>query len=227
MRNRWLAVILTSACVNVAHAGFVDVVATSVSNYQTLNTIFGGTAYNGVIVGQINLSLTNSTGVSLNGSWIGYCTEFDQHIQLGGASQTYEVRSLSDVSTPGAGMGAMKADAIARMYSAAAGQQYAADTSFAVAFQLSIWEVLNDFDGTLGSLDLSSSAFQVVDALSFTINANVAALFAAAADTGGARASLHGLANSSFQDQIIEVPTPSALALLGLAGLARITRRRA
>ena len=92
-----------------------------------------------------------------------------------------------------------------------------------------MWEVSNDFDGTAASLSLAAGNLQG-PSLSAEIVGNMASLFAAAADTSGLMANIIGLGNANFQDQIIDpsaaIPTPGALAMLGLAGLIGLRRRR-
>lgn len=224
MKTSLFAVVSTFALVGVANAAMVDVVLNSVGASQNFNYLLAGNP-GSTTAGQLNLSLSNSVGVSLDGPWIGFCTELTQHISYGDLN-TYQVLAVSSLPTPGAGMGVMRAEAIARIYYAAAGQQYLADSAYAAAFQLAIWEISNDYDGTFGSLDLSANTFQVTDALNLATGANIAFLFAAAADINGAQANIIGLGSESRQDQIIEIPAPGALALLGLAGLVGARRRR-
>lgn len=226
MKNYVFAVVSACAVAGFAHAATVDVACTSVSNYQMINTLLAGnpaTEY----TGQIDLALTNSIGGPPNGVYKSFCTEITQNIQIGGSAQTYQVLSVDALPIPGFGMGIVKADAIARMWYAAAGQQFVADSDFAAAFQLGVWEIYNDYTGNPASLDLSADLFQVTQVLNPATAADVAFLFAAAANLGGPMATnLVGLGSESFQDLIIEVPAPGAAALVGLAGLVSSRRRR-
>jgi MYXO-CTERM domain-containing protein len=183
-----------------------------------------------VFAGQILLTLTNSSSGSLNGNWKSFCTELSQYIYVNGAAQVYNVVPVSDLPNPGNGMGQVRADAIARMYSFANGAQFnASNADYAAAFQIAVWEISNDYTGTSASIDLAAGNLQAAG-LATAIANPLATLFAAAANTGGAQSQLVGLGNASYQDQIIDptqaIPTPGAVAMLGLAGLAGLGGRR-
>jgi hypothetical protein len=126
-------------------------------------------------------------------------------------------------------MGQARADAIARMFSAAGGAQYGANADLAAAFQVAVWEIANDYDGTAASLNLAAGNLQGTS-LAAAIVGNVNTLFAAAADTAGFGSQLIGLGNTSFQDQIIDptaaIPTPGAAVIMGIAALVGARRRR-
>jgi len=219
-------VLLCGAAVSVAEASLVDVFCPGVGVGRNVTVTQGSTNYN-VFAGQIRLVLSNSTGQPFFPDWISFCTELAQNIHINGPIRTYEVTPVSDLPTPGAGMGTARAEALARMYFAANGAQFGTNADYAAAFQIAVWEIVNDFDGTLASLDLASGNFR--GTINAAISANFASLFAAASG-GGNMSALLGLGNASFQDQIIDVtsgiPTPGAMALLALAGLTGLRRRR-
>lgn len=211
-----------------ASAEFVTVQCPGVGAGRSVSVTHGGTVRN-VFAGQILLNLTNSSSGALNGSWKSFCTELSQYIYVNGAAQTYQVLSVSEVPIPGPAMGQARADAIARMFNYAGGTQYGANADLAAAFQIAVWEVSNDYDGTAASLSLSAGNLQG-PSLAAAIVGNVNTLLAAAANTSGFGSQLIGLGNTSYQDQIIDptaaIPTPGALAMLGCAGLIGIGRRR-
>jgi hypothetical protein len=228
MKKNLLIASSVLAVASAASADFVDVACTGLGAGAGVSVSLNGNGYNG-FAGQILLALSNSTGADVNGSWTSYCTEIGQHISVGGASQTYALMNVADLPTPGLGMGTARADAISRMYKFANGAQFGGNNEYAAAFQVAIWEISNDYDGTLGSLSLSTGS--LLGSVNGTIDGYLTTLFGAAADTNGALANIVGLGNESYQDQIIEVPggipAPGALALLGVAGVVGSRRRRA
>ncbi|MBL9140391.1 MAG: hypothetical protein JNK53_00870, partial [Phycisphaerae bacterium] len=125
LRNA-LSIMAASVLAPVAAADFVDVALTSTGAGHGVSVTLNSVGYS-TFAGQLNLALSASTGVNLNGSWVAYCTELNQHITIGGASQTYTVMDVADLPIPGFGMGVVRADAIARMYAAAGGAQYVAN----------------------------------------------------------------------------------------------------
>lgn len=229
MKFAQLCVVGSALCLpaGFASANLVTVLCTGTGAGSTVSVTHGSTTAS-VFAGQIRLTLSASTGQNLNGTWSSFCTELSQFITINGAAQVYQILPLSDLPTPGTAMGATKANAVARMYTAANGAQFGTNNDVAAAFQIAVWEVVNDFDGTLGSLNVTTGNFKG-NGLSAGISGNLAALFAAAANSSGAGASLIGIGNAGHQDQILDltngIPAPGALALLGLAGLLG-TRRR-
>jgi MYXO-CTERM domain-containing protein len=211
-----------------ASADLVTVQCTGVGAGRNVSVTQGGAVKN-VFAGQIMLNLTNSSSGTLNGSWKSFCTELSQNIYINGAAQTYQVLTVAEVPIPGPAMGQARADAIARMFSAAGGAQYGANADLAAAFQVAVWEIANDYDGTAASLNLAAGNLQGT-ALAAAIVGNINTLFAAAANTSGFGSQLIGLGNASFQDQIIDptaaIPTPGAAVIMGLAGLVGARRRR-
>lgn len=218
------ALVLSSA----AHADLVTVLCTGTGAGRNVNVTHGTTTAN-VFAGQLRLTLTNSTGQNVNGLWTSFCTELSQFIYVNGAAQTYQVLPVSDLPIPGAGMGTTRANAVARMFAAAAGTQYGTNADLAAAFQIAVWEITMDFDGTSGSIDIGAGTFKG-NSLTAAIQSNLTALFAAAGNLTGAQSTVLGIGNSTYQDQLLDVstfiPAPGAVALLGLAGLVGVRRRK-
>jgi MYXO-CTERM domain-containing protein len=141
----------------------------------------------------------------------------------------YTVSQLKDVPVPGLPMGQVRADAIARMYAFASGAQYGSNADYAAAFQIAVWEIANDYDGTAVSLDLALGNFRGTT-LAAAITTSVTTLLGAATQVGAPITQLLGLGNATYQDQIIDptspIPTPGTIAMLALAGIFGARRRR-
>jgi hypothetical protein len=214
--------------VGLANAGLVTVAGTGTGAGRTVNVTYGTTTRD-TFAGQIRLTLSGSTGQNLNGTWNSFCTELNQFIYTNGSQQVYQVLQVSDLPTPGAGMGSVRATAIARMYAAAGGAVFTTNNDLAAAFQIAVWEVSMDFDGTSGSLSVGSGSFKGNN-LTAAITNNLAALFAAASNLGGPTSTIIGIGNTGFHDQILDltygIPAPGAIALLGLAGFVGTRRRK-
>lgn len=222
-----VSIAATGAFATAATADFVDVAFTGPGPGLWVSVTANSVVYN-TYAGQVNVNLSNSTGLNLDGNWTSYCAELEQAMQLNGSPVTYEIVDVADIPM-GAPMGINSADAIARLYFAAGGAQFGVDSDFAAAFQVAIWELAYDYDGTLGSINLAAGDFS---GSGFTLQTDIylAILLAAAANPLGAQADLLGLANGDWQDQIIDVsggiPAPGAISLLGVAGLVGSRRRR-
>lgn len=225
MSKTLLIAVGAMALATAAQADFVDVAYTGQGVGQNV-TVTSPNFNGGVFAGQIFLSLTNSTGgpnyPNLDGNWIVFCCELPQYVNSN--SNPYEVVPVANVPLT-APMGAFAAAAIGDIYAAAGGAQYGNDADLAAAFQIAIWELSIDYaGGPAGIGDASAGNFQVTGMNAGT-TAYLAALLAAVGNTSGAW--IAGLANESYQDFIIELPAPGAVALLGLAGLVGTRRRRA
>ncbi len=229
MNKTFISVALGALAVtSISSANLVTVACTGTGAGRTVNVTHGTTTAN-VFAGQIKLTLSNSTGFNLNGMWKSFCTELSQFIYINGAAQTYSVLSVGDLPIPGAGMGSARANAIARMYAAAGQTQFGTNNDVAAGFQIAVWEVSMDYDGTAGSLNVTTGSFKGNN-LSSAVNSSVATFLNAAANTGGLASNIVGIGNASFQDQILDlsngIPAPGALALLGLAGVVGSRRRK-
>ncbi len=105
-----------------------------------------------------------------------------------------------------------------------------ASDDLAAAFQLMVWEIVYDFDGTSASLSTTGGnlKFRQTNGNALTTGVqnafnNLRTSVLANADTPW----LFGFASGSSQDQLVFVPTPGSLALMGAAGLLAARRRRA
>lgn len=233
MRSK-IALAALVAAAGGAAADSVDLAYTGPGNGRSVSIVANGTSTN-VFAGQLNFNVVNgtgSTGVLLNGSLMTYCIDVLERI--GSGSRTYDLAELEDAPVTSGGivpaMGADKAAAIGRLYTAAAGDQFTANDDFAAAFQLAVWEVIADFGTTGATLDIDDGNFQVSSSINAGTQSVLNGLLAAAADdTVGVFQGLGALTNAGFQDQLysVAIPLPGAagLAAVGLAGVM-VTRRR-
>jgi hypothetical protein len=178
-------------------------------------------------------NFTGTTAGVMN--WVGgyetFCIQLQEYIS-GGQQVTYNVLDVADVpdAEPGA-MGAYRASLIEDLYA----RNYAsiASAEDAAAFQVAIWEIVHERgDTTAGGLTLGNLGLSDGTAR-FNVNAgsNVVTLASGLlAGLGGGTETylgfggLRGLSDDYFQDQLIVVPGPGALA--GIIGVAAMRRRR-
>ncbi len=226
MKHTLIACLATSLLASAASADTVQAQFTGTGYGQNVSVSQdSGANFGNVFAGQLQYTLSSSSGPTyyLNGQWISFCTELGQFTN--GNNQLYTVMDVADLPIPGAGMGAAKAGMVAQLFTAAAGSQYSASNDLASAFQLAVWEIVNDYDGsTLASMDLGTGIFR--GNVNGTIGGMVST-FLSGAFNASSGADIIGLGSETYQDQLIEVPAPGVLALLGFAGLSAPRRRRA
>lgn len=181
-----------------------------------------------VFAGQLHHAGRNADDslADFNGGFIGFCVELAQYVAP--TWSTFERIDVED-GPNSAPMETARADAVRDLFGVADGRQYDDDAyDFAAAFQLALWEVVNDYDGSAGSLDVDDGAFRAHGAwgseLPNGVRSHLDELFLG---IGGDRshAGVFVLSNGGFQDQVVAVPVPAPVAL-GLAGLAAVMARR-
>lgn len=131
--------------------------------------------------------------------------------------------------------GAAKDTAIDMLYRNAAGNQTKAtvDKDYAAAFQLAVWKIGYDFNGSDSSLDFSSGRFKAgmtsTTGLNTTITGYLTQLFSGIGTSAfpANTSSVVGLTSDCAQDQLIEaVPEPASMAVLGGGALMMLRRRK-
>lgn len=129
--------------------------------------------------------------------------------------------------------GAAKQQAIDTLFKVAYGTVTAAAASndAAAAFQIAVWKIGYDFDGSANSLNLSAGRFTAGlrggQSLDAGLKAQVENYLTAASMTNmnaaGTAIALHSDCN---QDQLTAVPEPATMAALGIGVVGMLRRRR-
>ncbi|MBX3388158.1 MAG: Cys-Gln thioester bond-forming surface protein [Phycisphaeraceae bacterium] len=201
---------------------------------QNVTMTLNGSSKN-VFAGQLNHQLSNAAGGYgwLNGNHLTYCTDLTQYVTSTTKTYTIEQIEIMPGSSP---MGQAKADAIRALFVAANGAQAIAATSndYATAFQLAIWEIVTDGPSasitassfTTGNFRAKKTNGSALSSGVVSIATNLYATAMSYLQTGGSSNQVLGIASGSYQDQLVQVPTPGAAALAGLGGLLVAGRRR-
>ena len=187
-------------------------------------------------VGQLVHEVDGFTGglSGLNGQQVSFCPDLPEEVATDPTH--YDIVDLTDVPVT-ADMSsdqltAAQADAVLRLVSAAPevfGLGFG-NNGRAGAFQLVLWEIIYDFDGTAASLDLEAGNVSFTrtngDSVFSGQLGSSASEFLDAAVNGDITQGVVALANAGRQDQIF-IPAPGGVAVLAATGLAIARRRRA
>ncbi|HUO10263.1 MAG TPA: hypothetical protein VM008_18295 [Phycisphaerae bacterium] len=177
-----------------------------------------------------------------NGTFSTYCIEGVQDVIFGN-SETWNlgVVDLSTAPTPGSPMGATKASQIGELWNRFY-DKILTDNEKAAAFQLAIWEIVDDGIPTLGGVTANAFATGNFQASGDSVAINQAVTWLNAIGSGGTVTNsytLYALSDANIQDQVFAVPNgggnpvplpaalPAGLALMSGLGVARFVRRRA
>ncbi|MBL8762986.1 MAG: Cys-Gln thioester bond-forming surface protein [Phycisphaerae bacterium] len=210
---------------SAASADTVDMKFVGVGKAQVVSV---SGVYNGnVYAGQLNHQFSNGNGegAALSGILPTFCTEITQLVTS--STKTYTLIGVPNGPRPGAGMGAVKAQAIYNLYAATSGDQNSSNDK-AAAFQTMIWELVYDYDGSAGSISFNSGnvRFGMSSAIQTIFNSLKTLV------TSSSPASANGLriaTNDFAQDQLVQVPNQVPLpgaAGLGIAGMGLMAARR-
>ena len=226
---------LAAACVLAgiaagASADIVEMKFTGTGQGRNVKVTIGDHSM-GVFAGQLKHTILSGTGLGagLVGDHLTYCVDLYEYVKS--APTTYTIVSLSELpdSSP---MGSARAGGVYDMVAWAAGQQFDPNISkdFAAAFQIALWEIVTDYDPSIGtaSLDVTTGLLKVRDSsggpLSSGISGYLTAMFDAVG-TDSARRGIIGLRSFGAQDQIAAIPAPGPIAL-AVASLALAVPRR-
>ena len=239
MKNKSIAIAALAIASSAATAGVVDMTYTGIGAGLTVLVHEGANAPRDLFAGELYHTISNGVGADayLNGDHITFCSDLLEAVS--GGTDQYIVSEVEDMPLTAGGatpMGAVKADAIRSLYSASLLTLQAGGLSnaYAAAFQMTIWEIIADYDGTEASLDIAGGDTSFIAPNGHSLSSNVlsafndlkADLLVAMGGGGSAFDDLVGLANEGVQDQLVVVPAPGALALLSVGGLVATRRRR-
>ena len=226
-----------------------------------LTVQFGTTMITNAFVGQLNWHSAGpaanlATGLNQNlenvlvspdNTFSTFCIEGLQDVFFGmPATWNLGVVDMSTAPTPGTPMGPTTAGELTELWNRDYGN-VGTDNELGAAFQLAIWEILNDGITTLGgetAADFAGGNFQATgDATA--INDAVSMINDITGGSYQQNFTLFALSDSGIQDQIFAVPTlkvvvtggsppgvplpaalPAGLALLSGLGVAKFLRRR-
>lgn len=178
------------------------------------------------------------TGFSVGDSISTFCTQLTQTAQ---SPTVFNLIQVEDAPQPGAGMGALRAGYINTLYANYHGDALLNGTN-AAAFQLAIWELVNESESALTSMDLdvSSGDFQVTGGSVLNVASGQSVSAVALANTWLSTilslfnpngVDMLALSNDSAQDQlimtsvVIPLPAPVLLGGLGLLLVPAVRRR--
>lgn len=231
IRTATVAMFAVGAISASSLAGTVDVKFTGTGLGRNVRVTLNGNARD-LFAGQLKHNFSNGTGncTSLEGTHRTFCTELTEYVTS--TTAEYECAMLEDApeSDP---MGPVAAQAIADLYAYADGRQVTTEDTgdnrdFASAFQIAVWEVVSDYDGTAGSLDITTGSLTIDGRYGRDLDANILAYLNDLFGAVGMNASGDGVfavTRDGAQDQIVMVPLPTSI-MLGTAGLAAIIVRR-
>jgi hypothetical protein len=217
-----------------AFAGSVDVNFIDVGQGRQAQINLNNSVHN-VFAGQLYHNFTNGTDdcSSLSGIFATFCTELTQHVTHDPAAYNCSPLAGAPLSGP---MGETRAQAVRDLYAHAGDAQYTNDGSqagsdFAAAFQLAVWEVVYDYNGTSASLDRTGGSLKFTghndNNLSSGVLATLAELFASVGSNSAFN--VYAVTNGCAQDQIVQavpVPAPVLLGATGLIGVLWKRRRK-
>lgn len=229
---------VVAACAQFAAADTVNLKYAGSGSGRSIQLRLGSSTQN-VFAGQLRHTVSNQVGPVaslLTGTLVTFCSDASEFVRS--VSSTYTVTPIGNlpVSSGYPAMGSARSQAVYDLYAAAGGSQLitGADSNLAAAFQILLWEIVYDFDGSRGSLDASVGTVQERNTLGGALDAGVSAFFNSFADwivaTNAPVNNLVGLSNLGGQDQIVQVqliplPAPALLGALGL-GVVAVARRR-
>lgn len=207
-----------------ADGAFITANLMGISPALTVEVAAFGGGFVNVYDGRYNWFRTGGDAAAPIGTFTSYCIEITQHVSLGG---TYNFEPVPTESAPLpagvlAPMGIVKADQLAELFGSLGFNAFTDPITAqqAAAIQIAVWEIVYEVPGNPLDVSGGNIHFQNGGAI-----ADAQALLNTIDGVGPRFTSLYAISSPDVQDQL--VPTPGALALVGLAGLTGLRRRRA
>ncbi|MFN0131536.1 MAG: hypothetical protein ACKVW3_03235 [Phycisphaerales bacterium] len=196
-----------------------------------------------LFAGRLIHSASNGTGQlrTLPSTIVTFCADL---MQSRSSIVSSFIRTSVAGTSPNAGiqnLGVAKQQAIYDVYQAAAGRQFTAGHDYATAFQITMWEVIYDYNVTVPNhgLNVAAGNFRAASLGQGSLTASIATkvqFLLSSVGSGTTAQGLMGLKSGPYQDQIylppavVGVPLPPAAWMtfggLSLVGLAHCMRRR-
>lgn len=190
--------------------------------------------------GELTHEITNATGddAFLNGTWSTFCADISERVSSDGTEyQTALLESIPLTVENTNPMTAVQANAITALYNINAPSLMTGGISNAMgaAFQITIWEIIADFDGSASSINLDQGTLAIAGRNGEELSASITNEFnilksqvmQGLNSEQPNQTSVIGLASAGAQDQLVAIPSPGALALLSFGGMMVTRRRRA
>jgi len=216
---------IAAVCALVGTPALADIYTVGSTSEVTYTGVTGGTIYisgswytGSVAAGSYNLVVDS---VSMQS----FCIDLQDTSTT--AKQTYLVNALKDAPDPTYGpMGPTKATGLAELlHENWVPGMTAADL---LSLQVAVWEVVTDYDGTAGSLDLTNGNFMASDTGAATYLLDIDGGYAPTWLFVGLT-SPYKVGDPAYQDYVVRVPLPGAVLLggLGLVAAGRKLRKLA
>jgi MYXO-CTERM domain-containing protein len=237
MKHTTTAIAIIAAATTAASADIVDMKFTGTGAGSNVKINFNDSSFN-AFAGEIEhfIQGAESPNTFLNGTLYTYCADISQHVATNFSE--YEITSVDNVPLTNNAFTAMnstKSSAIRALYASTfdAHLNRTFNNTQAAAFQLTIWEIVNDYNGDASSIDVHAGSLTFAKTNGDTLQSSIASAvegfkqqltFGLEAGWGNFDGVI-GLANAGAQDQLA-VPAPGAFAMLAAGGLITTRRRR-
>lgn len=236
MKNTAATIAIIAAATSIASADIVNMKFVGTGAGRSVKLNFNDESMN-VFAGELEHQVqgAESPNSFLNGNLFTYCADITEHVISDFAD--YQVTSVDyvPVSDGVPAMNNTKSSAIRALYATTMDSHInrSFNKSQAAAFQITVWEIVNDYNGNESSIDVSAGALTFSKTNGKALQNSIASaveefkqLMSSGLNSGyGNFDGVIGLANDGAQDQLA-IPAPGAFALLATGGLLTTRRRR-